>query len=108
MTWVKAKPGEHIDSLLKRFKKAVESSGLLSDYRKHERYEKPSVKRKRKQIAARKRIMKANKAKKFNKNNKENWKWNKDKTQKIPLKTTTQKFNSRFKKSTDKTHSGRK
>ena len=55
MSWVKAKPNESFESLMKRFKKAVERSGILADYKKHEVYEKPSVKRKRKQAAARKR-----------------------------------------------------
>jgi small subunit ribosomal protein S21 len=100
MTWVKARPGESIDNLLKRFKKAVENSGLLADYRKHERYEKPSVKRKRKQAAARKRMLKAKK--KLGRREKPknaHWKWNKDKTKKIPLRySTTSKFNNRFKK----------
>jgi len=97
MTWVKAKPGESIDNLLKRFKKAVENSGILADYRKHEVYEKPSVKRKRKQAAARKRLIKAGKTKKVKSKNL-NWKWNKDKTKKIPIKNSSSKFNNRFKK----------
>jgi len=98
MTWVKAKPGESIDNLLKRFKKAVENSGILADYRKHEVYEKPSVRRKRKQAAARKRMLKARKKTNKIKSKNENWKWNKDKTKKIPLKYSSSKFNNRFKK----------
>jgi small subunit ribosomal protein S21 len=98
MSWVKARKGESIENLLKRFKKAVESSGILSDFKKHERYEKPSVKRKRKQAAARKRVLKAEKRKKAPKARNLNWKWNKDRTKKIPLYKSS-KFN-RFKKST--------
>jgi len=43
---------------MRRFKKACEKSGVLSDIRRHEHYEKPSVKRKKKSIAARKRAKK--------------------------------------------------
>lgn len=86
MTIVKARPNESIDQLLKRFKKAVDNSGVLSELRKREYYEKPSIKRKKKQAAARKRYLK--KMKKFRpKPSMNNWKWNKDHTKKIPLKT---------------------
>lgn len=40
---------------LKKFKKQCEKEGILSDVRKREHYEKPSVKRKKKAIAARKK-----------------------------------------------------
>ena len=43
---------------MRRFKKQCEKSGILSEIRKREHYEKPSLRRKRKQIAARKRLMK--------------------------------------------------
>lgn len=56
---VKVKEGERIDSALRRFRKTVDKSGVLSDLRKHEYYEKPSVKKKRKQAAARKRAARA-------------------------------------------------
>lgn len=46
---------EDIDRLLRRFKKAVEKDNTLKDYRKHEFYTKPSVKRKQEKIAAIKR-----------------------------------------------------
>jgi len=88
MSWVKAKPGENIESLLKRFKKAVERSGILGDLKKNEYYEKPSVQKKRKQAAARKRALKREKklarlAARKGKN--KNFKWNKDRTKKIPM-----------------------
>ena len=54
MAHVKAKPGESFESMWKRFKRSVEKAGILSDLKKHEYYEKPSVKRKKKQAAARK------------------------------------------------------
>lgn len=43
---------------MRRFKKQCEKAGILSEVRKREHFEKPSVKRKRKAIAARKRMMK--------------------------------------------------
>lgn len=43
---------------MKRFKKQVEKAGVLSEVRKREYYEKPSVKKKKKAIAARKRVLK--------------------------------------------------
>lgn len=39
---------ETIDSALRRFKRQCEQSGLKAEIRRHEYYEKPSVKRKRK------------------------------------------------------------
>ncbi len=46
---------ESIESALKRFKKKIQKAGILSELKRRERYEKPSVKRKRKAEAARKR-----------------------------------------------------
>ncbi len=43
---------------LKRFKKATEKAGILSEIRKREHYEKPSVKKKKKMMAAKKRAVK--------------------------------------------------
>ena len=43
---------------LKKFKKQCEKEGILSDIKKREHYEKPSVKRKKKMIAARKKAAK--------------------------------------------------
>jgi small subunit ribosomal protein S21 len=51
----KLKDGERIDNALRRFRKVVEKSGILQELRKREYFEKPSVKKKRKQAAARKR-----------------------------------------------------
>ena len=47
--------GETIDSALRRFKRQCAKSGVMSEIRKREHYEKPSVKRKKKSEAARKR-----------------------------------------------------
>ena len=88
MSTVIPRPNESIDSLLRRFKKIVDRSGVLQDLRKHEFYEKPSVRRKRKSAAARKRAMKRQrKTDQVTKTGNQNFKWNKDKTAKIPLKT---------------------
>ncbi len=55
MTMVVVGKDESIDSALKRFKRKCQKDGIIGDLRKHEAYEKPSVKRKRKSEAARKR-----------------------------------------------------
>jgi small subunit ribosomal protein S21 len=52
---IKVKEGERIDSALRRFRKVVDKSGVMADLRKREYFEKPSVKKKRKQAAATKR-----------------------------------------------------
>ena len=49
------KEGETRDSALRRFKKLCARSGVLAELRKREHYEKPSVKRKKKSEAVRKR-----------------------------------------------------
>lgn len=49
------KENETLDSALKRFKKNCASAGIMQEIRKREYYEKPSVKRKKKSEAARKR-----------------------------------------------------
>jgi len=52
---IKMKDGERIDNALRRFRKVVEKSVVLQELRKREYFEKPGVKKKRKQAAARKR-----------------------------------------------------
>lgn len=47
-----------MDSALRRFKRQCARSGILTELRKREHYEKPSVKRKKKSEAARKRKFK--------------------------------------------------
>ena len=58
MTTIRVKDGESIEGALKRFKKATEKAGILSEIRKREHYEKPSVKKKKKALAAKKRAVK--------------------------------------------------
>lgn len=52
---VRVRENENIESALKRFKKKIQKAGILSEIKRRERYEKPSVRRKRKSEAARKR-----------------------------------------------------
>jgi small subunit ribosomal protein S21 len=59
---VKLKENESFESALKRFKKQCEKAGLMYELRKREHYEKPSVRRKKKALAARKRALKKLKA----------------------------------------------
>ena len=59
MSGVKVRDNEPFENALRRFKKQCEKSGVLSEIRKREYYEKPSVKRKRKLLAARKKAFKA-------------------------------------------------
>jgi len=49
---------ETLDTALKRFKRSCARDGVLAEVRKREHYEKPSVKRKKKSEAARKRKFK--------------------------------------------------
>lgn len=55
MAEIKVGKNETLDSALRRFKRATQKAGVLSEVRKREHYEKPSVKRKKKSEAARKR-----------------------------------------------------
>ena len=55
MAEIKVGKNETIDSALRRFKRATQKAGILSEVRKREHYEKPSVARKKKSEAARKR-----------------------------------------------------
>ena len=58
MSSVIVKENESLDSALRRFKRQCARSGILTELRKREHYEKPSVKRKKKSEAARKRKFK--------------------------------------------------
>ena len=59
MTNVVSGQGESFESLLKRFNRKVQHAGILSEVRRREHYEKPSVKRKRKQAASRRKTARA-------------------------------------------------
>jgi small subunit ribosomal protein S21 len=58
MADVRIRDHESFENALRRFKKQCEKAGILSEVRRREHYEKPSVKRKRKALAARKRTLK--------------------------------------------------
>ena len=58
MPAVKVKENEPVDVAIRRFKRACEKAGVLSDVRKREFYEKPTQERKRKKAAAVKRYKK--------------------------------------------------
>ncbi len=58
MTGVVAGDNESFESLLKRFNKRVQQDGILSEVRHREYFEKPSVKRKRKEAAKKRKAAK--------------------------------------------------
>lgn len=58
MPSVNVKESESFENALKKFKKQCEREGILSEIKKREHYEKPSVKRKKKALAARKKALK--------------------------------------------------
>ncbi len=55
LTEVRVGKDETLDSALRRFKRQVKRSGILTDAKRHEHYEKPSQKRRRR-AARRKRF----------------------------------------------------
>lgn len=55
MSEIKIGDNESLDNALKRFKRQCARSGVLAEVRKREHYEKPSVRRKKKSEAARKK-----------------------------------------------------
>ena len=55
MSQVTVKQNESLDSALRRFKKQTSRDGVIQEVRKREHYEKPSVRKKKKSEAARKR-----------------------------------------------------
>lgn len=58
MPVIKVKDNEPFEIAMKRFKKQVEKAGILTELRRREFYDKPSVRRKKKAAAARKRAIK--------------------------------------------------
>lgn len=59
MTGVRVRDDESFERALRRFNKFCEKSGILSDYKKHQHFEKPSETRKRKLAAARRKTRRA-------------------------------------------------
>lgn len=58
MAFVKIRDNEAFEAAFRRFKKSCEKAGILSEVKKREHYEKPSIRKKKKSIAARKRANK--------------------------------------------------
>ena len=58
MAEVRVGKNESLDTALKRFKRSCAKDGVIAEVRKREHYEKPSVKRKKKSEAARKKAKK--------------------------------------------------
>ncbi len=58
MPGVRVREGEPFEKALKRFMKACEKAGLMSDIKKHQHFEKPSEKKKRKLATARRKMRK--------------------------------------------------
>ncbi len=57
MPYVRVRESDSFENALKRFKKQCEKEGIFSEVKKREHYDKPSVKRKKKAIAARKKTV---------------------------------------------------
>jgi small subunit ribosomal protein S21 len=57
MPYVRVRESESFENALKKFKKQCEKEGILSEIKKREHYEKPSVKKKKKALAARKKAL---------------------------------------------------
>lgn len=55
MSTVKVGPNESVEDAIKRWKRKCQKDNILGDLRRKEAYEKPSVRRKKKEEAARKR-----------------------------------------------------
>ena len=58
MSTIRVGENENLENALRRFKRKCSRDGIIGDLRRKEHYEKPSVKRKKKAEAARKRSRK--------------------------------------------------
>lgn len=58
MPGIRLRETDSVEGSVRRFKKQCEKSGILSEIRRREFYEKPSIRRKKKSISARKRLLK--------------------------------------------------
>jgi small subunit ribosomal protein S21 len=58
MPEVRVRDKEPFENALRKFKRQCDKEGILSEVRKREHYDKPSVKKKKKSIAARKKAAK--------------------------------------------------
>lgn len=55
MSEIKIGENESLDNALRRFKRQLQKSGVMKEARRHEFYDKPSVRKKKKEQSARKR-----------------------------------------------------
>jgi small subunit ribosomal protein S21 len=58
MAGVRVREGEPFERALRRFRRQVERAGIIKEVRRRQHFEKPSVRKKKKALAARKRAMK--------------------------------------------------
>jgi small subunit ribosomal protein S21 len=58
MPVIKIKDSESFEGAMKRFKKTCEKAGILTELRRREYYDKPSIRKKKKEAASRKRALK--------------------------------------------------
>ena len=57
MPVVNVREEESFENALRRFKRKCEKSGILTELKKRQHFEKPSVKRKRQEVQAKKKAM---------------------------------------------------
>ena len=57
MPQVQVRDDESFENALRRFKRKCEKAGILTELKKRQHFEKPSVKRKRKEVQARKKMV---------------------------------------------------
>ena len=57
MPVVQVRDDESFENALRRFKRKCEKEGILTELKKRQHFEKPSVKRKRKDMQARKKML---------------------------------------------------
>lgn len=57
MPTVQVREDESFENALRRFKRKCEKEGILTELKKRQHYEKPSIKRKRKALQARKKML---------------------------------------------------
>lgn len=62
MAHVRGGENESFESLLKRFGKKVQQAGILAEIRRRKSYEKPSIKRKKKEATKRRKSSRSSRA----------------------------------------------
>lgn len=67
MTEVKIEGNESLESALRRFNRKVQQAGVLSEYRRREYFEKPSIKRKKKKATKKRKSTRSSRGAYFGK-----------------------------------------